>query len=74
MKVLGVEPKDVYVALEFSHQQVEYILMYLDRCTASPDPKNPDFKKAADYVTNEFFKGLDALSEEIKNEFRRNGP
>jgi len=72
MRIISVEPRDVYVGLEFSHQQIEYILTYLDRCVASPDPKNPDFDKAADYVTNEFFKKLDKLSEEIKHEFRSN--
>jgi len=70
MRIVSVEPRDVYVGLEFSHEQIEYILTYLNRCVASPDPKNPDFGKAADYVTNEFFKKLDKLSEEIKNEFR----
>ena len=72
MRIISVEPRDVYVGLEFSQQQIEYILTYLDRCVASPDPKNPDFDKAADYVTNEFFKKLDKLSEEIKHEFRSN--
>jgi len=72
MRIISVEPRDVYVGLEFSHEQIEYILTYLDRCVASPDPKNPDFDKAADYVTNEFFKKLDKLSEEIKHEFRSN--
>jgi len=70
MRIISVEPRDVYIGLEFSHQQIEFILIYLDRCTASPDPKNPDFDKAADYVTNEFFKKLDKLSEEIKHDFR----
>ena len=70
MRIISVEPRDVYIGLEFSHEQIEYILTYLNRCVASPDPKNPDFDKAADYVTNEFFKKLDKLSEEIKHDFR----
>lgn len=72
MNILNVYPKDVYIVIEFSYQNIEHILTYLDRCVASPDPKNPDFDKAADYVTNNFFKKLDALSEEIKNDFGSN--
>ena len=68
MKVLSVEPQDYHIILDFSHRQVEYILTYLSRCTASPDLKNPDWEAADLYVREEFFPNLNKLSEQIKEQ------
>ncbi len=68
MKVLNVEPQDYHIILDFSHAQVEYILTYLDRCTASPDLKNSDWEAADKYVREVFFPNLNKLSDQIKEQ------
>lgn len=68
MKILSVEPQDYHIILDFTHAQVEQILMYLDRCTANPDLKNPDWEDADKYVREVFFPNLNKLSEQIKEQ------
>ncbi len=68
-KIISVAPRDWHIALDFSHMQIDHILTYLDRCTATPDVKNPETWKAADqYVRKEFFPLLDKLSDQIKEQ------
>jgi len=39
-------------------------------CVANPDRSSfKEFEKAAKFVQEDFFNGLDKLSEDIKNEF-----
>ena len=68
MKILSVEPQDYHIILDFSHAQVEHILTYLDRCTASPDLKNSEWEEADKYVREVFFPNLNKLSEQIKEQ------
>jgi len=70
MKVLNVQPKDIHVILELPHTELVYILEYLSVCVANPDRSSfKEFPKARDFVEQDFFQGLDRLSEDIKNEF-----
>lgn len=70
MKILGVQPKDVHITMELSHTELVYLLEYLSVCVANPDRSSFEkFEKAAKFVEHDFFKGLDQLSEDIKNEF-----
>ena len=70
MKILGVQPKDVHIVLEFSHTELTHLLEYLSVCVANPDRSSfKEFEKAAKFVQEDFFNGLDQLSEDIKNEF-----
>ncbi len=67
MKVLGIEPRDVYVLMEMSSEQITHLLDFLDRCTVDYDSeKEPKLKQAVSYVTNEFFSVLNQLSEDLK--------
>jgi len=67
-KILDVEPRDYHVILDFSHAQIEYLLMYLDRCEAKSDPDEPDWPAADKYVRKDFFPLLDKLSDQIKDQ------
>jgi len=70
MKILNVQPKDVHITLELSHTELTYLLEYLNVCVANSERSSFErFKEAAKFVQEDFFKGLDRLSEDIKNEF-----
>lgn len=70
MKILNVQPKDVHIVLELSHTEIIYVLEFLSVCVANSDRSSfKEFEKAAKFVQEDFFNGLDKLSEDIKNEF-----
>jgi hypothetical protein len=70
MKILNVQPRDVHIVLELSSTELTYVLEYLSVCVANPDRSSFEkFEKAAKFVEHDFFKGLDKLSEDIRNEF-----
>lgn len=67
MKVLGIEPRDIYVTFEMSHAQIELTLDFLDKCTIEYDSKTePKLADAVSYVKNDFFKILNQVSEDLK--------
>jgi hypothetical protein len=65
MDVLEVYPKDWFVRVELSLDQIRKLLDFLDNCTVNIDPKNRELVAAKDYVIGDFFAKLDKLSEEI---------
>ena len=65
MDVLEVYPKDWFVRIELSLDQIQKLLDFMDHCTIEIDPKNKELVEARDYVTENFFAKLDKLSEEI---------
>uniref|UniRef100_A0A6M3LBP8 Uncharacterized protein n=1 Tax=viral metagenome TaxID=1070528 RepID=A0A6M3LBP8_9ZZZZ len=66
MRILNVEHRDIHIVLDVSYTELEHILTYLNRCTASPDPNNPDWEKVDEFVRKQFFPTLDKLSDQIK--------
>lgn len=66
MEILDVYPKDWHVRLEFSLEQIIYILDFLNKCEFKGDMKAVQNIKAKDYVIGEFFPKLDKLSEDIQ--------
>ena len=66
MKVLDVSMRDVFVTLDFQLKALEYIVKYLDRCTASPDPDDPEWAEADKFVREEFFPNIDDLVTKVK--------
>ncbi len=67
MKVLGIEPRDVYVVFEISHAQIEHVLDFLDKSTVEYDSEaEPKLAAAVSYVKNEFFAVLNQVSEDLK--------
>jgi hypothetical protein len=65
MEVLEVYPKDWFVRIELSLDQIQKLLDFMDNCTISVDAKNRDLVAAKDYVIGDFFAKLDALSDDI---------
>jgi hypothetical protein len=68
MRVLNVEPRDFHIILDLSLKEVEHILTYLGRCTASPDANNPEWPEADKFVRQELFPNLDKLCDNIKEQ------
>lgn len=68
MIILDIYPKDMHVKLELSVSQVNHILEYLDRCTfdATIEPKMSE--RAKEYVEKVFFRELDRLTENMKEQ------
>ena len=67
MKVLGIEPRDVYVMFEMSHAQIELVLDFLDKSTVEYDSKEePKLAEAVSYVKNDFFATLNQVSADLK--------
>jgi len=67
MKVLGIEPRDVYLIFEMSHAQIELTLDFLDKCTIEYDSEQePKLAEAVSYVKNDFFTVLNQVSEDMK--------
>ncbi|MBW2154589.1 MAG: hypothetical protein JRH18_23385 [Deltaproteobacteria bacterium] len=72
IQILSIQPRDIYITLGITRTALEYLLEYLETCTADPlksEWNNEKFQKAAKFVEQELFPGLDRLSEDIKNEF-----
>lgn len=70
MRVLGVQPKDVCVAIELSRTHIRHIVEYLSVCVADPDKSQyENFDDAQKFIEEDFFPGLDKLLEDIENEF-----
>ncbi len=67
MKILAVEPKDIHVIVDLSITQVGHILDFLDRCKVDfSSADDPEFVKSAKYVTEDFFKQLAKVHEDVK--------
>jgi len=67
MRIIGIEPRDFYLLFELNTSQIEHLLNFLDRCTVEYDSdKEKHMKEASEYVTEDFFKQLNQVSEELK--------
>jgi hypothetical protein len=69
MKVLDIRPKGVYVAIEFSAEQLEHIADFLGSSECKYDSeKEPKMEEAIDYVTKILFPTIDKILEDIKED------
>lgn len=67
LRIEGVFPADIVVRLLISAKSLDKLLDYLSAATLDYDgEKQPKLKKAAIFVTEEFFPLLNSLNEEIK--------
>lgn len=67
MKILSVEPRDIYVLFELSFSEIEKILIALERAEIKYDGKeDPQIEEAAKYLNENFFVELDKVYESIK--------
>lgn len=67
MRVLDIRPQGIYVVVEFSAEQLEYLVDFLgaSKCVYDSE-KNPKMDKAVSYVTEEFFPNIDKVLEDVK--------
>lgn len=69
MKILSVAPKDVYITLEFSVEQVKQILDFLDHAEVRFDGEDePEMKVATDYIKEVLYPQLDQVYQDVKGE------
>lgn len=66
MEIMGVYPKELHVKIELSETDLNYLLDYLNSCTAELNLSTEEGKKCDEFVTKEFFPSLNALCEEMK--------
>lgn len=67
MKILEVYPKDVYATVEFSLQQLDMILEFLDNSIVEYNSEEkPKLHEAVRYVKNEFIPKSETLLEDYK--------
>lgn len=68
MRVLNVRPKGVYIDIEFSMEQLQYILAFLDHSECKFNSEiEPEMRQANDYVVNVLYPDIRDLLKEIKH-------
>jgi len=67
MKVVKIEPKDIYVTLEMSIQQIGMLLHFLSMCQVLLDKNDPESVQAHDYIMNQFLKTMDQVYKEVQD-------
>jgi len=66
MKIISIESRDIYVTFELSVNEIEKLLLALGHSKIEYDSKeNPEVKKAAEYLKEDFFVKLDDVIEEF---------
>jgi len=66
IKILDIAPRDIYVTLDFQLKAIDFIVKYLDRCTCSPDPEDPEWAEIDKFVREQFFPMMDKLVTSVK--------
>ena len=68
MRILNVEPKDIHVTFDMPINEINLVLDALEHAEIKFDAdEEPGLKKAATFLTDVFFKNLNAVSEEAKS-------
>ena len=70
MKIIKIEPKDIYVTLEMSLKDIEKIIKALDHTEIKYDHKSllkedVQVGEAANYLINEFYPTLKEVVEDL---------
>ena len=66
IKVINVEPKDVYITFEMSLNAVEMVLDALSHAIIEIDMKDERLVAANEFLKSDFFKTLDGIVKEVK--------
>ncbi len=75
MNVVEVQSRDIYLLVEFSLKQVEFILDFIDHSTVEYDStQEPEMVEADKYVREDLFEPLNKLAEELKDGSGSNSP
>ena len=70
MKIVGVEPRDIHVIVDFSIKELDMILEVLERSEVDPGTGEDKerIEEALEYVKGQFVPVFDQLVEESKKE------
>jgi len=67
MIVLGIEPLDIHVTLQYSAKEISMLLDFLDHCKMEYNSKEePEMKKVEEYMNEEFFPNHQKLLMDIE--------
>jgi len=67
MRIVNVEPKDIYVTIEMSMKEVNMLLDALDNAEINIKKDTaPELETAINFLVDVFFKNLSKLSDEVK--------
>jgi hypothetical protein len=67
MKIIDIYPKDVFVNVELSLAEVEYLVVVLNKAQLRYDSEKPTEVKAIEFVKDRFFPMLNSIVEENKD-------
>lgn len=66
MRLIEIRPKGIYITLEFSSEQLQHILDYLDHSVCEfNSTEEPGMLESDEYVRQELFPQLNELLKEI---------
>ena len=70
MKVIKIEPKDIWVSIDFSLKELEKIVKALDHAEINYDHKSSSkedaqIKEAAQYLVDEFYPAIKEVVEDL---------
>ena len=68
MKILSVEPRDIYITVDLSFRELEMILNFLDNCEVKYDGEDKDLKESITFTKEQFFTLLNKLYEDLKKD------
>jgi hypothetical protein len=66
VEILEIYPKDVYVKLELSLKEIEYLLDFLGNSVMSLDKEKSEMVEAASYIQTQFYPKLNDLSKDLR--------
>jgi len=67
MRIINVEPKDIHVTFDMSLREVNLVLDALEHSEIKfPGDEKPELKDAARFLSDEFFKILSELANEME--------
>ena len=67
MEIVGVRPKGVFITFELELQEVEDLLLSLDKARIVFDGAILGEKRAADFLSDVFYPKLEEVVKELKN-------
>ena len=68
IKVINVEPKDIFVTFEMSLEAIEMVLKALDHTVIEIDTKDEKLVAASEFLKDGFFKTLYGIVKEVKGD------
>jgi len=69
MKIVDVQPRDFYVTVDFSLEQIKWLHMFLERAEINYDSeKEPEMVKSVKYMIDKLYPDLVEFIETMESE------